>query len=73
MEIELQSKLLKLKGYLNDINHISYTYAQLGKSYPMHTLSGDDAKKLVKVYQELMQQVINLIMNYEQSRVDKTT
>lgn len=73
MDIELQSKLLKLKGYLNEINHISYTYAQLGRSFPMNTLSADDAKKLITTYTELMDQVKSLIMNYEQSGMDKTT
>lgn len=72
MDIELQSKLLKLKGYLNEINHISYTYAQLGRSFPMNTLSAEDAKKLIATYTELMDQVKSLIMNYEQSGMDKT-
>lgn len=73
MDIELQSKLLKLKGYLNEINHISYTYAQLGRSFPMNTLCAEDAKKLITTYTELMDQVKSLIMNYEQSGMDKTT
>lgn len=73
MDIELQSKLLKLKGYLNEINHISYTYAQLGRSFPMNTLSENDAQKLITAYKELLDQVKNLIMNYEQSGMDKTT
>lgn|GEM_PF-6068108 len=67
MDIELQSKLLKLKGYLNEINHISYTYAQLGRSFPMNTLSAEDAKKLIATYTELMDQVSGLIMNYERT------
>ncbi len=72
MDIELQSKLLKLKGYLNEINHISYTYAQLGRSFPMNTLSSEDAKKLVIAYNDLLKQVTSLIMNYGQSGMDKT-
>ena len=67
MDIELQSKLLKLKGYLNEINHISSTYAQLGRSFPMNTLSAEDAKKLIATYTELMDQVSGLIMNYERT------
>jgi hypothetical protein len=65
MDIELQTKLLKLKGYLNEVNHISYTYAQLGRSFPMNTLSESQAKQLVKAYIDLLDQVKNLIMNYE--------
>ncbi len=72
MDIELQTKLLELKGFLNEINHISYTYSQLGRSYPMNTLSPDDAKKLTSVYEGLLEQVKSLILNYER-RMDKTT
>lgn len=72
MDIELQSELLNLKGYLNEINHISYTYSQLGKSYPMNSLSVEDAKKLTSIYKGLLEQVKSLILNYER-RMDKTT
>lgn len=72
MDIELQSELLNLKGYLNEINHISYTYSQLGKSYPMNGLSVEDVKKLTSIYKGLLEQVKSLILNYER-RMDKTT
>lgn len=65
MDIELQSRLLKLKGYLNEINHISYTYSQLGKSTPMNSLDKSKANKLIKAYIDLLDQVKDLIMNYE--------
>jgi hypothetical protein len=67
MDIELQAKLLKLKGYLNEINHISYTYAQIGKNNPMNYLSEDSARKMIAVYEDLLKQVKSLILNYEQS------
>ena len=69
MDIELQTKLLKLKGYLNEINHISYTYSQLGKSYPMHTMNNELARKLSIAYIDLLEQVKSLILNYEDSNI----
>ena len=71
MDIEIQAKLLKLKGFLNEINHISYTYSQFGKNNPMTDLSNEKAKQLIKVYMDLLEQVNSLILNYEQSKVGK--
>ena len=65
MDIELQAKLLKLKGFLNEINHISYSYSQMGRNYPMNSMSDDKAKQLVKIYENLLDQVNSLILNYE--------
>jgi len=73
MNIELQAKLLKLKGYLNEINHISYSYSQLGRNYPMSTMTDEKATQIIKAYDDLLKQVSSLILNYEQSRLDKTT
>ena len=71
MDIELQAKLLKLKGFLNEINHISYSYSQMGRNYPMNSMSDDKAKQLVKIYENLLDQVKSLILNYEKENEDK--
>lgn len=71
MDIELQSKLLKLKGFLNEINHISYSYSQLGRNYPMNEMSNEKAKQIIKIYEDLLSQVSSLILNYE--RENSTT
>jgi hypothetical protein len=65
MDIELQTKLLKLKGYLNEINHISYTYSQLGRNNSMDTLTDTTAKQLIHAYTNLLDDVKSLILNYE--------
>jgi len=65
MDIELQAKLLKLKGFLNEINHVSYTYSQLGRNYPMNTMSNSKATQLIKIYDDLLQQVKSLILKYD--------
>lgn len=64
MDIELQSRLLRLKGFLNEINHISYTYAQMGRNYPMNEMDNTKAKALIKVYEELLQQVETLTNSF---------
>lgn len=64
MDIELQAKLLRLKGFLNEINHISYTYSQMGRNYPMNEMDDEKATQLIKVYTDLLDSVSNLILNY---------
>jgi hypothetical protein len=71
MDIELQSKLLKLKGFLNEINHISYSYSQLGRNYSMNDMSNEKAIQLIEIYLRLLNQVKNLILNYEKENENK--
>ena len=73
MDIELQSKLLKLKGFLNEINHVSYSYSQMGRNYPMNSMNNEKAKKMIIAYEDLIKQVKSLILNYEQSGLDKAS
>jgi len=68
MDIEIQAKLLRLKGFLNEINHISYTYSQLGRNHSMNTLSDEKAKHLIGIYEGLLKQVGSLILNYENKK-----
>ena len=65
MDIELQAKLLKLKGFLNEINHISYSYSKIGKETPFDNLTNEKAKQLIEIYEGLLRQVKTLITNYE--------
>ena len=71
MNIELQAKLLRLKGFLNEINHVSYTYSQMGRNYPMNNMDNEKAKQLIKVYGDLLNTVSSLILNYEKENEDK--
>jgi hypothetical protein len=68
MDIELQTKILKLKGFLNEVNHISYSYSQIGKTYPFDNLTNQNANQIVIAYQDLLEQVKILILNYEKSK-----
>mgnify|MGYP001561245606 CR=1 FL=1 len=64
MEIELQAKLLKLKGQLNEISHISFSYSRMEKQYPLHSLDENTARQLIKIYEDLLSNVKNLISVY---------
>ncbi len=64
MDIDTQSKLLQLKGFLNRINHISYTYSQLGKTLPMNNVTQKEALQLVSAYELLIDNVKSLLTEY---------
>lgn len=65
MNIELQTKLLKLKGILNDISHASFSYSQLTRQYPMHNLDDEKAQQIITAYESIISDVRNLIMKNE--------
>jgi len=65
MNIELQTKVLKLKGILNDISHASFSYSQLTRQYPMHNLDDEKAKQIITAYESIISDVKNLIMKNE--------
>lgn len=73
MKIELQTRLLKLKGILNDISHASFSYSQLGRQYQLHTLNDEQAIKLITAYEDIISTVKNLIMKNETNGLGKHT
>ena len=73
MDIEIQTKLLQLKGVLNDISHASFSYSQLTRDYPMHELDINKASKMITALSGLVTGVKNSITNYENQNKPKAT
>ena len=75
MNIELQSKLFKLRSVLNSISDASYAYKTLYNKYRLDSLDDKQAKQIIKAYEELIEQVKNSIQNTEngQTRMDKNS
>ena len=65
MNIETQTKLLRLKGILNEVSHASFTYARLQKDYPMNDLDEATAQKIISSFEQVLEDVNNTIMKYE--------
>lgn len=65
MNIQNKTRLLKLKGILNDISHASFSYNQLSRDYPMHEMDDRKALQMIKAYEDIIDTVKNLIMNYD--------
>ena len=68
MNIELHSKLLKLKAILNKINDTSYAYSQLSRQFPYSTAKTDEElQKIITAYNGLILDLISYLQttNYE--------
>jgi hypothetical protein len=68
--IETQSKLLKYKGILNDISHISYSYKELNRTLPYIVTDPTTAEKLLNAYKQLITDAIVIIRNFEKYEVN---
>lgn len=67
MDIEKKAKLLELKGLLNGLSHISFSYSRIEKEYPMHTLNGSNVDAVIRVYEKLVEDIKSLTMKNENS------
>jgi hypothetical protein len=65
MNIELQSKLFKLRTILNRISDVSYAYKTLYNKYRINEISEEQAHQLIKAYEDLINQVKSSIQNTE--------
>lgn len=66
ISINTNSELLHLRGLLNYINHISYSYSRINQQFPIDSIQSDDeADQLITSYKSLMSEITNLIANYE--------
>ena len=57
-------KILKLRNYLQQISHISFSFAKINRDYPLEGISEKQAKELIEVYENLLKEakkIINLI------------
>lgn len=64
--INTNSELLRLRGLLNFINHVSYSYSRINQQFPIDSIqSNDEADQLITSYKSLMSEITNLIANYE--------
>jgi len=72
INLETNSKLLYLRGILNYVNHISYSYSRINQQYPIDSIqTPEDADVLITSYKSLMSEITNLLTNYENRTEDR--
>ena len=66
ISINTNSELLRLRGLLNFINHVSYSYSRINQQFPIDSIQSDeDAEEIIISYKSLISEITNLIANYE--------
>lgn len=61
LSIQTTTKLLKLRGILDQVGQVSWAFSILNKQNPIQQLSEKDALQLLKSYDDLIKKVINSI------------
>lgn len=73
MKIETQTKLLRLKGILNEVSHASFSYSNIQRDFPMGRLSDEDANKVIIAFEQILEDVKSSIMKNEYGNKNTTT
>lgn len=58
VSIRTTEEIFRIRNYLQQISHISYTFANLNKRYPLDEITEEQAQEIVEAY-------INLIRDTE--------
>lgn len=61
IEISLLKKLMKLRGTLDAVSQISWSFSMLNKQHPASTLTNEEAGELVQTYQEFLDELEKLL------------
>lgn len=62
-ELKIQAQISKLKNILNLITDVSFQYGIIKQKFPITTLSLEQKKELVKLYEDLISQVKSLLLS----------
>ena len=69
--IETTSKLLQLRGKLQSISEISFSFATLNRQYPIGNITEEEAQSLLETYHKLMERVGSIYSEYEDENNEK--
>jgi len=64
-KIENTSKLLQLRGKLQAISEISFSFSTLNRQYPIGNITDEEAQSLLDAYHKLMERVGIVYHEYE--------
>ena len=61
IEISVLKRLIKLRGTLDAVSQISWSFSMLNKQHPVGSLTDEEAEELIESYDELMAQLKELL------------
>ena len=50
------TRLLQLRSTFNHISQVSFAFSQINKAYPLEHIDEEQAQKVIKAYEELIEQ-----------------
>ncbi len=59
-ELQLDATILRLKGYLNRVGHVSYAFSHISRT-PLSTMTTEQKEALIKEYAKLLHDVVLLM------------
>ena len=65
LSITTTEEILRLRNYLQQISHVSYSFSKLNQNYPIDTLNETDAKGLIKAYLNLISETKEIINTFK--------
>jgi hypothetical protein len=64
-------ELLEKRDLLQRVSDISFRYSLINKNFPLKKLSPEDFKYVIKKYDELLEQIINLANSIQNEKQTK--
>ncbi len=62
--LETKGRALQLRSILNQLSHISYSFAKLNKEYPFDYLDERNLQILIHTYEELIESALPSLERY---------
>lgn len=69
--LKTTEKIFRLRNFLQQISHISFTFSKINQNYPLDTLTEKKGQELLTVYQNLLKDADSLIKVFKEEN-DKT-
>ena len=61
IEISVLKKLIKLRGVLDAVSQISWSFSMLNKQHPVGDLTDEEALEMIESYEELLDELKALL------------
>lgn len=58
-------QIFKMRTFLQNISHISFSFSKINQRYPIDTLSDKQCDDLIKVYKQLLKDAEDIVNSYK--------
>jgi len=64
LSIKTTEDIFKIRNLLQQISHISYTFADVNKRYPIETLTEEQGQDIIGVYRSLIKDAESVVASF---------